>query len=107
LGAKGIVAFTQSGTTAKLVSKFRPECAVIGATLKENIAFRMSLLWGVVPVVFDKVHKIESLVADVDEQLIQTKMFKKGDIVVITSGVPISSSGSTNLMKIHRIGESD
>ncbi|HOC92878.1 MAG TPA: pyruvate kinase [bacterium] len=107
LGAKGIVAFTQSGTTAQLVSKFRPECAVIGATLKEDVAYRMSLLWGVVPVVFDKVHKIESLVADVDEQLIQTKMFKKGDIVVITSGVPISASGSTNLMKIHRIGESD
>lgn len=107
LDAKAIVAFTQSGTTARLVSKFRPECRIIGATLAEHIARRMSICWGVTPLVFKKVHNTETLLRDVDERLLETKLARRGDVVVITSGVPVSASGTTNLMKIHRIGELD
>jgi pyruvate kinase len=107
LGAKAIVAFTQTGTTAQLISKFRPECHIVGATMDERIARRMSMYWGVIPLVFDKIHNMETLVEDVDERMLATKLARRGDIVVITSGVPVGKSGSTNLMKIHRIGELD
>ncbi|MFA6450081.1 MAG: pyruvate kinase [bacterium] len=107
LGAKAIVAFTQTGTTAQLISKFRPECLIIGATLDERIARRMSLYWGVIPLVFKKIHNTETLVQDVDERMLQTKLVRRGDVVVITTGVPIGASGTTNMMKIHRIGELD
>ncbi|MFH1538116.1 MAG: pyruvate kinase, partial [bacterium] len=107
LNARAILTFTQSGTTALLVSKYRPACAIIGATLYPRIARRMSLYWGVVPFVFDKITSTESLVEDVDKRLLGARLVKRGDVIVITSGVPVGQSGTTNLMKIHRIGESD
>jgi len=107
LGAKAIVTFTQSGTTASLVSKYRPACPIIGATMRLEVARRMSLYWGVVSVLFDRVSSAESLVGDVDDKLLETDLVKKGDIIVITSGVPVGIEGTTNFMKIHRMGESD
>jgi len=107
LNAKAIVAFTQSGATAQLVSKFRPSCRIIGATLDERVARRMALYWGVVPLLFKKIHNTETLVADVDERMLATKLAHRGDIVVITTGVPVGKAGATNMMKIHRIGELD
>jgi pyruvate kinase len=107
LNAKAIVVFTQSGTTARLVSKFRPACPIIGATLSETVARQMSIYWGVTPLLFKKIHNTETLVRDVDERLLKTKLARKCDVVVITSGVPVSTSGSTNLMKIHCIGDCD
>jgi pyruvate kinase len=107
LDARAIVAFTQSGTTAELVSKYRPQCMILGGTLHEAVARRMALTWGVVPILFDKVSSTESLVADVDERLLKTRLLKWGDLVVITSGVPVGRAGTTNMIKIHRMGYSD
>ncbi|MFA5088964.1 MAG: pyruvate kinase, partial [Candidatus Omnitrophota bacterium] len=78
LDAKAIFTFTQSGTTALLVSKYRPKCPVIGATMHQNIARRMSLYWGVYAVVARKISSIKSLVGDVDEVLLGTRLVKRG-----------------------------
>ena len=107
VGARAVLAFTQSGTTAELVSKYRPRCIILGGTLHHHVARRMSLTWGVHPVLFDRVASTESLVADVDERLLQTKLVKWGDTVVITAGVPVGRAGTTNTIKIHRIGHND
>lgn len=107
LNAKAIVVFTHTGTTAKLISKFRPDCLIIGATPDSVIARRMSLMWGVIPALFNKIHSAETLVQDVDEQVLKNKYAKKGDTVVITTGLPIAKAGRTNMMKIHRVGELD
>jgi pyruvate kinase len=107
LGAHAILSFTQSGTTAELVSKYRPQCMVIGGTLHEAVARRMALTWGVTPVLFDKISNTESLVADVDDRLLKTKLLKWGDLIVITTGVPVGRAGTTNMIKIHRMGYSD
>jgi pyruvate kinase len=107
LNAKAIFTFTQSGTTALLVSKYRPVCPIIGATMSQRIARRMSLYWGVHSVVSRKISSVQSLVEDVDKMLLETRMVKKDDVVVITTGVPIGLSGSTNMMKIHRVGTLD
>lgn len=107
LDARAIMAFTQSGTTAHLVSKYRPCCDIIGATMSDAVARKMSMFWGVTPLVLDRISSMESLVKDVDEALLKRRLAKKGDTIVITSGVPIGTSGTTNLMKIHRVGRPD
>lgn len=107
LGAEAIIAFTQSGTTARLVSKYRPSCQIFGATMSIEVARRMSMYWGVIPVVFGKVFSMESLVQDVDTVMSREGHLKKGATVVITAGVPVGRSGTTNLIKIHRIGDKD
>jgi len=107
LNAHAIITFSQSGTTALLASKHRPSCLLIGATLHKKIARRMNLYWGVIPLVFEKVINTESLVDNVEDMLLHTGLAKKKDLIVITSGVPVGVSGTTNLLKIHRIGEKD
>ncbi|MEW5947141.1 MAG: pyruvate kinase [bacterium] len=106
-GAKAIVTFSQSGTTSMLASKYRPPCLLVGATLHENVARRMSLFWGVRAVVFKKILSTESLVAGVEEMLLKRGIAARGDVVIITSGVPIGVSGTTNMLKVHRMGERD
>ncbi|HOO56423.1 MAG TPA: pyruvate kinase [bacterium] len=107
INAKAIVAFTRSGVTARLVSKFRPACPIVGATLNSSVARRIALNWGVIPMVFKKIEKLENLVSVVDEKLLESKLVKKGDTVVISCGVPLNRKGSTNMLKIHRVGELD
>lgn len=103
LNAKAIVVFTQSGSTAALMSHFRPTTAIIAFTNSAEIRRRLSLFWGV--------HCIEvGIMEDTDQQIFEVEKrllasgFKKGDLVVITMGVPIETRGSTNLMKVHTLG---
>lgn len=107
LDATAIIAFTQSGTTARLISKYRPHCKVFGATMSIEMARRMSMYWGVTPVLFGKVFSMETLVGDVDTIMLKEGHLKKGSTVIITAGVPVGISGTSNLVKIHRIGHKD
>ncbi len=107
LDARAIITLTMTGGSALLVSKFRPSCCIIAATMDVAIARRASMYWGVKPLIFDKITSTESLVADVDANLLSSGLLHKGDIIVITSGVPVGKSGTSNLMKIHRMGECD
>ncbi|MDP2277078.1 MAG: pyruvate kinase [Nitrospirota bacterium] len=101
--AKAIVAFTQSGFTARLVSKFRPEVPIIGVTPYDNVKRRMSLYWGVTSMLISHVSNTDIMIQKVEKLLIASKIAKKGDNIVITAGSPLMKRGTTNLIKLHKI----
>jgi len=103
--AQAIVTFTQSGSTALLVSKHRPRMSIIAPTPFEHIARRMSLYWGVQPVILRPKKTTDHMIASVEQIMLNKKLAKEHDLIVISAGVPIGVAGSTNLMKIHRVGE--
>ncbi len=103
--AKAIVTFTQSGTTALLVSKHRPRMSIIAPTPFEHVARKTSLYWGVAPVILLTKKTTDDMIESVERIMLKKKLAKQRDLIVITAGVPIGVAGSTNMMKIHRIGE--
>ncbi len=103
--AKAIVTFTQSGSTALLVSKHRPRMSIIAPTPYERVARKTSLYWGVTPVILMTKKTTDDMISGVERIMLRKKLAEQGDLIVITAGVPIGVAGSTNLMKIHRIGE--
>src|SRR3990167_7444969 len=102
--AKLIVVFTQSGSTALLVSKQRPAMPIIAYTPSENIMRRLNLYWGVIPKTMGLIEDTDNLIKEMDRNLISNRLAKKGDPVVILMGMPISRKGATNMMKLHKIG---
>jgi pyruvate kinase len=102
--ARAIVVFTQSGSTAALISKNRPQLPIIAFAPSEDIRRRLSLYWGVRSLPVGAMSDSDQQIALVDETLLATGVGKKGDVVVITMGVPLGSHGSTNLMKVHTLG---
>jgi pyruvate kinase len=103
--AQAIVTFTQSGSTALLVSKHRPGMSIIAPTPFDQIARKMSLYWGVTPILLKSKRTTDDMIASVERAMLFIKLAKRHDLIVITAGVPIGVAGSTNMMKIHRIGE--
>jgi len=104
LAAKVIVAFTQSGSTARLVSKCRPTMPIIAATPLADTARRCSLYWGVQPLLIEPVQHTDEMIHDVERQLRELEVCADGDVIVITAGTPIGHRGTTNTMKVHVIG---
>ena len=105
LGASAILTATSSGFTARMVSKFRPAVTIIAAVTDEHIRRRLSLSWGVYSVLTKRFHSTDDvIVASVDKAL-EAKFINNGDIVVITAGIPVGTIGTTNLIKVHTVGE--
>ncbi len=104
LDAKVIVAFTQSGSTARLVSKCRPRMPIIAATPLPRTACRCSLYWGVHPLLIEPVQHTDEMISNVDRQLNELGICNEGDVVVVTAGTPIGRCGTTNTMKVHVVG---
>lgn len=104
LSARVIVAFTQSGSTARLVSKCRPRMPIIAATPLRETARRCSLYWGVQPLLIEPVNETEAMIHDVELQLREMEICNEGDVIIITAGTPIGRRGTTNTMKVHVIG---
>lgn len=105
IGAKVLVAFTQSGFTARLVSKFRPKLPIIAFTPDRAVLARLALSWGVLPKYMRQLGGTDEMLREVEKALIAEKIAKKGDHIVIISGSPLSTQAKTNFMKIHQIGE--
>ncbi|MEW6213766.1 MAG: pyruvate kinase [Nitrospirota bacterium] len=103
--AKVLVAFTQSGFTARLLSKFRPTVPIIAYTPDEKIKNRMCLYWGIIPKFMRLLATTDEMIREVEKSLMEEHIVKKGDSIVITSSSPLSTLGKTNFMKLHRIGE--
>lgn len=103
--AKAIVTFTQSGSTALMVSKHRPRMCIIAPTPFDQIARKITLYWGVTPVLLKTKRTTDNMIASVEQAMLHRKLVKKRDLILITAGVPVGVAGSTNMMKIHRIGE--
>ncbi|MGQ3479015.1 pyruvate kinase [Paenibacillus sp. TY11] len=101
LHAKAILTSTQSGTTARMISKYRPEAPIIAVTTQERTVRRLALIWGVHAVQGRPVvDTTDSLFDNALEGGQKSGLVKEGDLVVITAGVPLGDSGSTNLIKI-------
>ena len=102
---RAIVTFTQSGSTALLVSKHRPAADIIAPTPFERVARKVSLYWGVIPVILKTKKTTDDMIRSVEAIMLEKDLARKRDLIVITAGVPIGVAGSTNMMKIHRVGE--
>jgi pyruvate kinase len=105
MNAKVLVAFTQSGFTAVLLSKFRPGVPIIAFTPDEKIRNRACLYWGVTAKIMKLPATTDEMVSEVERSLVKEGIVRKGDSIVITSSSPLSAQGKTNFMKLHRIGD--
>ncbi len=102
---KAIVAFTQSGSTARLISKRRPSTPIIAFTPSERICRRLCLCWGVEPRQITLIDDTDRMVAEVEARLLSEGNVRFGDTLVILAGAPITARAETNLLKLHRVGE--
>lgn len=100
-----IVAFTESGSTARLISKYRPEQMVVAFSPSVATLNRMALLWGVVPLRFERQSSTDEEMAAAASQLEEAGLVEHGETVVMVAGVPPNVQASTNLVKVHRVGE--
>jgi pyruvate kinase len=107
LDAKALVAFTQSGDTAKRLSRYRSPIPLLAFTPDPATRAQLNLTWGVETYLGPHVESTDEMVAQVDEQLLKARRCQQGDIVVITAGSPPGVAGSTNLVRVHHVGEDD
>ncbi|MFC1943142.1 pyruvate kinase [Chloroflexota bacterium] len=101
--ARAIIAFTTGGTTALRVSKYRPREPIIAVTPSETVARRLVLAWGVLPIKKPNPPNLEEVFELAKKVVLETGVANKGDLIVITAGLPLAVTGSTNLLKIHAI----
>ncbi|HLO85879.1 MAG TPA: pyruvate kinase [Nostocaceae cyanobacterium] len=104
-GAKAILCNTTSGSTAKLISKYRPLTPIIALTPESSTYNQLALSWGVEPLLIPPVHNAEEMFTKVVNTVVNMGLADQGDKVVITSGIPIGKSGTTSLIKVHSIGQ--
>ncbi|MGN1090861.1 MAG: pyruvate kinase [Huintestinicola sp.] len=100
LGAAAIVTVTKTGGTAKMLSKFRPACPIVGCTPNRTVYRQMNLSWGVIPLMMDEKSNTDELLEGAIEAGYSHGLLKNGDITVVTAGIPLGVSGNTNMLKV-------
>lgn len=105
LSASAIITPTESGHTARMISKYRPKAPIVAVTYNERINRQLSLVWGVHAISGQKAGSTDEMLDVAIELGLESKLLKRGDRVVITAGVPVGEAGTTNLMKVHIIGD--
>jgi pyruvate kinase len=105
LEARAIVAFTQSGFSARLISQERPATPIIAFTPFAAVQRRLALTWGVTSRLIRKVETTDDMVEEIEATLLGDGTVRPGDVLVIISGSPMWVTGTTNLLKLHRVGE--
>ena len=105
LGAKYIVVYSESGYTARLVSKHRPQCPILGLSRHEHVCRKMKLLWGVRSKILPQVDDLDALVAAADALMLELGWVERGDLICVVAGTPFYVPGKTDLIKLHHIGE--
>lgn len=103
LKAAAILTVTKSGGTARTLSKFRPNCPIIALTTDETTCHQLSLSWGIESGLMDEKDNTDQLIEHAIQVSLDKGYLKKGDLVVITAGVPLGISGTTNLLKVERV----
>ena len=103
LHMKVLAVFTESGSTARLISKYRPPSPIIAFSPNQETRRRMSLLWGILPRSIARVRNIDELADAAEKRLLEERLVGPGDIVGIVAGTPLGSPGSTNFLKLHTI----
>ena len=105
LDAKAILAATSSGRTAKMICRFRPACPVAALTMSEKVRRQLAICWGVIPFLTGEVNSTDRIFSLSAEVALKERLVENGDTVVITAGVPLGRSGSTNLIKAQIIDQ--
>lgn len=105
LNAKAIITATTSGSTTRAISKFRPKARIIAATTSERVRRQLALTWGAISILVPTLATTDEVFQNSISRVIEEKLVEEGDVVVITAGVPVGLSGSTNLIKVQTISK--
>ena len=105
LNCKAIVASTESGHTARMISKYRPKSDIIAVTPNEYVARQLQLVWGVTPIIKGGQRDTDGVLNTSVSVTIDEGYAETGDLLIITAGVPTGEAGTTNLMKLHIVGD--
>jgi pyruvate kinase len=103
LGPKAILTPTETGFTARMVSKYRPNVPIVAVTTNENVLGGLCLLWGVVPVLGQPAATTDEMLESSMRSAVRSGALSPGDAVIVSAGVPVGRSGATNLMKIAEV----
>ena len=104
LKASAIITVTKSGTTARVISRYRPACTIVGCTTSKTVWRQLNLSWGCVPLLIAEEQNTDDLFEHAVAATAAAGLVKDGELVVLTAGVPLGISGTTNLMKVHVVG---
>jgi len=104
LGAAAILAVTKSGHTARMISKYRPNCPIVCCATDEGTRRQLNMSWGVIPLTMEEAYNTDELFERAVETGEAAGLLHDGEVVVMTAGVPLGVSGTTNLMKVHVVG---
>jgi pyruvate kinase len=104
--AAAVVVFTASGSSARLVSRYRPPVCIYAMTPRESVERKLRVNYGVTPVLAPDVGSTDEMLAQMDRLMVERGYLKRGSTVVFVAGQPVGHPGTTNLMKLHRIGDS-
>lgn len=105
LRAKAILTPTHTGHTARMIARFRPQCPVVALTQRKEVCRRLALCWGIIPLLADEVQSTDRIFDCAARAAVEQGLANRGEVVVITAGVPLGKAGSTNLVKAHMIQE--
>ncbi|MCM1246287.1 MAG: pyruvate kinase [Roseburia sp.] len=100
LNARAIVTVTKSGRSARMISRYRPDCDIIGCAISEKVTRQLNMSWGVRPVLLEEKEEVFELFEYAAGECMREGLVNKGDVTVFTSGVPIGISGTTNMIKV-------
>lgn len=103
---KAVVAFSCSGRSVQRISKLRPPAKIIAATTYQHTYNYLSIIWGVTPIFFDKVHRTTNTIMNIEEDLKERGMVENNDTILITGGIPIAARSTSNFLKIHKCDNS-
>jgi len=103
LNAAAIITVTKSGRTAHMISKYRPYSPIIGCTYDPQVCRQLNLSWGVLPLFVDEEQTAEELFEHAIEMAAKAGYVRSGDVVVLTAGIPLGISGTTNLLRVHKV----
>lgn len=103
LKVPAVITFTSSGYTARMIAKFRPGAMVVAVTSVEATMRRLTLSWGIFPLRADQISNTDEMIANAVARTLAAGFVSEGDVVVITAGVPIGVTGTTNLIKVHKV----
>ena len=104
LNASAIITVTKSGSTARILSRYRPACVIVGCTMEKHVWRQLALSWGTVPLMIAEESNTDDLFEHAVDAAVQNGLVHDGELVVLTAGVPLGISGTTNLMKVHVVG---
>jgi pyruvate kinase len=107
LEAKALVAFTQSGDTARRLARLHTHLPLLAFTPEPAVRNQLALTWGIETFLVPWVETTDAMIRQVDHAMLSIERYQPGDLLVIVAGSPPATEGSTNLIRVHRLGEDD